>query len=142
MSVYRSALNEGVDSATADGKPIARLMGDFTGYDGNSTYIDIGPVSDFLAYPDHGVIYRFIPRTVQQTEMEVIWLVHAEAVQGKDYDVERLTWLWDVTSAEDKKIVEWNQAGVSSRYFEPGPYALQEPYPRRFIEWYLGELAG
>ena len=141
VSVFRSALSAGIDSATADGKPIARLMGDFTGHDGNSTYIDIGPVSDFLAYADHGVIYRFIPRSVQHTDMEVIWLVHADAVEGTDYDVERLTWLWDVTTAEDKKIVEWNQAGVSSRYYEPGPYSLQEPHPRRFVEWYLAELA-
>jgi len=141
VSVFRSALYEGIDSATPDGKPIARLMGDFSGYDGNSTYFDIGPLSDFLAYADHGVIYRFIPRSVQHTEMEVIWLVHSDAVEGKDYEVERLTWLWDVTSAEDKRIVELNQAGVGSRYFEPGPYSLQEPYARRFVDWYLTELA-
>jgi len=141
VSVFRSALSNGVASATPDGQPIARLMGDFSGHDGNSTYFDIGPLSDFLAYADHGVIYRFIPRAVQHTEMEVIWLVHEDAVQGQDYDVERLVWLWNTTSAEDKKIVELNQAGVNSRFFEPGPYSLQEPYARRFVDWYLNELA-
>ncbi len=141
VSVFRSALYEGVDSATADSRPVARLMGDFTGYDGNSTYFDIGPLSDFLAYADHGVIYRFVPRAVQHTEMEVIWLVHEDAVEGKDYDVDRLTWLWNVTSVEDKKIIELNQEGVNSRFFEPGPYSLQEPYARRFVDWYLRELA-
>lgn len=140
VSVFRSALLEGVASATPDGAPIARLMGDFTGHDGNSTYFDIGPLSDFLAYADHGVMYRFIPRRVDHTEMEVIWLVHAEALERRDYDAARLTWLWDMTSAEDKRIVELNQAGVSSRYFEPGPYSLQEPFARRFTEWYLSEL--
>ena len=141
VSVFRSALSDGVASATSDGQPIARLMGDFGDYDGNSTYFDIGPLSDFLAYADHGVIYRFIPRAVQQTEMEVLWLVHEDAIEGKDYDLERLTWLWNTTSAEDKKIVEANQAGVNSRYFVPGPYSLQEPFARRFVEWYLSELA-
>jgi Rieske 2Fe-2S family protein len=141
ISVFRSALSAGVDSATADDRPIARLMGDFTGHDGNSTYFDIGPLSDFLAYADHGVIYRFIPRAVQHTEMEVIWLVHAEAQEGKDYDVERLTWLWKTTSIEDKRIVEMNQAGVNSRYFVPGPYSQQESYALRFVDWYLKELA-
>ncbi|HKN10663.1 MAG TPA: aromatic ring-hydroxylating dioxygenase subunit alpha [Pseudomonadota bacterium] len=141
VSVFRSALYEGVDSATADSRPVARLMGDFTGYDGNSTYFDIGPLSDFLAYADHGVIYRFVPRAVQHTEMEVIWLVHEDAVEGKDYDVDRLTWLWNVTSVEDKRIIELNQEGVNSRFFEPGPYSLQEPYARRFVDWYLRELA-
>ncbi len=141
VSVFRSALYDGVASATADSRPIARLMGDFTGYDGNSTYFDIGPLSDFLAYADHGVIYRFVPRAAQHTEMEVIWLVHEDAVEGKDYDVDRLTWLWSVTSVEDKKIVELNQEGVNSRFFDPGPYSLQEPYARRFVDWYLRELA-
>lgn len=140
VSVFRSALDEGVDSATPDGRPIGRLMGQFSRHDGNSTYMDIGPVSDFLAYADHGVIYRFIPRSVLQTDMEVIWLVHEEAIEGQDYAVERLTWLWHVTSLEDKKIVELNQAGVNSQFFTPGPYSLQEPYPKRFVEWYLREL--
>jgi phenylpropionate dioxygenase-like ring-hydroxylating dioxygenase large terminal subunit len=141
VSVFRSALDEGVESATPDSRPIGRLMGQFTRHDGNSTYMDIGPVSDFLAYADHGVIYRFIPRSVQQTDMEVIWLVHEEAIEGEDYEVERLTWLWHVTSLEDKKIVELNQAGVNSQFFTPGPYSLQEPFPQRFVEWYLSELA-
>jgi phenylpropionate dioxygenase-like ring-hydroxylating dioxygenase large terminal subunit len=141
VAVMRSALHEGLVSATDDGRSVARLMGAFSASDGNSTYFDIGPISDFLAYPDHGVIYRFIPRAVDHTEMEVIWLVHRDAVEGVDYEVERLTWLWKTTSAEDKRIVELNQAGVNSRYFEPGPYSLQEAYAARFVDWYLAELS-
>ncbi len=141
VAVMRSALHEGMVSATDDGRSVARLMGAFSVPDGNSTYFDIGPISDFLAYPDHGVIYRFIPKTADQTEMEVIWLVHQDAVEGVDYDVGRLTWLWKTTSAEDKKIVEMNQAGVNSRFFEPGPYSLQETYAARFVDWYLRELS-
>jgi phenylpropionate dioxygenase-like ring-hydroxylating dioxygenase large terminal subunit len=142
VAVMRSALHEGIVSATDDGRSVARLMGSFSASDGNSTYFDIGPISDFLAYPDHGVIYRFIPKAVDHTEMEVIWLVHQDAVEGMDYDVGRLTWLWKTTSAEDKKIVEMNQAGVNSRFFEPGPYSLQETYAARFVDWYLEELSG
>ncbi len=141
ISVFRSALYEGQLSATDDGRPLGRLMGSFSAADGNSTYFDIGPLSDFLAYPDHGVIYRFIPRAVGRTEMEVQWLVDEAAVEGTDYEVERLTWLWKTTSAEDKKIVEMNQAGVNSRFFEPGPYSLQESFADRFVTWYLQELS-
>ena len=136
-----SALFEGFSSATPDGKAGRRLMGSFRASDGNSTYFDIGPLSDFLAYPDHGVIYRFIPRSVNHTEMELIWLVDADAVEGEDYDLAQLTWLWRTTSLEDKKIVEMNQAGVNSRYFEPGPYSMQESFTDRFVEWYLTELS-
>ena len=73
--------------------------------------------------------------------MELIWLVDADAVEGEDYDLEQLTWLWKTTSLEDKKIVEMNQAGVNSRYFEPGPYSTQETHADRFVEWYLSELS-
>jgi len=142
VAIMRSALHEGVASATADGGTAARLMGSFSASDGNSTYFDIGPLSDFLAYPDHGLIYRFIPKAVNLTEMEVIWLVHSDAVEGVDYDLERLTWLWKTTSAEDKKIVEMNQAGVNSRFFAAGLYSLQETYAARFVEWYVAELSG
>ena len=141
VAIMRSALHDGIVSATEDGHSVGRLMGSFSAPDGNSTYFDIGPISDFLAYPDHGIIYRFIPRAVDHTEMEVIWLVHGDAVEGVDYDLGRLTWLWKTTSAEDKKIVEMNQAGINSRFFEPGPYSLQEAYAARFVEWYLAELS-
>ncbi len=142
ISIFRSALHEGQLSATDDGQLLGRLMGSFSASDGSSTYFDIGPLSDFLAYPDHGVIYRFIPRAVDRTEMEVLWLVDEGAVEGKDYDVARLTWLWKTTSVEDKRIVEMNQAGVNSRFFIPGPYSTQEPYAERFVTWYLQEMAG
>jgi Rieske 2Fe-2S family protein len=140
VSVFRSALQDGHLSATADGRPLGRFMGSFTASDGNSTYFDIGPLSDFLAYPDHGVIYRFIPRAVDRTEMELLWLVDADAAEGRDYDIEQLTWLWKVTSTEDKRIVEMNQAGINSRFFVPGPYSTQESYADRFVSWYLREL--
>ena len=139
-AVMRSALFAGHATASPDGLPLAPLMGHFPAFDGCSTYFDIGPLSDFLAYPDHGLIYRFIPRTVQRTEMEVIWLVDGSAVEGRDYSLERLTWLWQVTSVEDKQIIERNQEGVNSHFYEPGPYSLQEEYANRFVEWYLAEI--
>lgn len=140
IAVMRSALQPGHLTASEDGQPVAPLMGSFKQHDGSSTYFDVGPLSDFLAYPDYGVIYRFVPRKVDLTEMEVIWLVRADAVAGRDYTVERLAWLWQVTSVEDKLIIERNQEGVNSRYYEPGPYSLQEEYAGRFVAWYLAEL--
>ncbi len=137
----RSALlGDGV-TASQDGRPLAPLMGRFKDYDGSTTFLDVGPVSNFLAYPDHGVVYRFVPVDHATTELEVIWLVHADAVEGRDYDLARLVWLWRVTSEEDKRIIEYNQAGVSSRFFTPGPYSLQEAHALRFVDWYRHEMA-
>jgi phenylpropionate dioxygenase-like ring-hydroxylating dioxygenase large terminal subunit len=136
----RSALAEGAVSGSEDGRPLAPLMGQFSDYDGGVTFFDVGLTSSFLAYPDHGLIYRFIPRSVHSTDMEVIWLVREDARLGVDYDLERLTWLWQVTSAADKRIIELNQQGINSRSYEPGPYSPMEQHTRRFVEWVLAEM--
>jgi Rieske 2Fe-2S family protein len=137
----RYPMYEGTVTGTDDGKPVAPLMGSFKDYDGGSTFIHIGPASFFLAYPDHGLMYLFIPKTTQYSEMEVCWLVRGDAAEGKDYDRARLVWLWDITSAADKRIIEDNQKGVSSRYYEPGPFAPMEINARRLADWYVKELA-
>ena len=46
-------------------------MAQFKDYDGGATFFHVGPTSYFLAYSDYGVIYRFTPRRVQTTEMEL-----------------------------------------------------------------------
>ena len=72
--------------------------------------------------------------------MEVVWLVDQAARQGVDYEREKLTWLWDVTTGEDKRIIDQNQKGVNSRYYHPGPYGPMEKQTRAFTDWYLQEL--
>jgi Rieske 2Fe-2S family protein len=136
----RFALTGSAVSGSKDGKPVAPLMGRFTDYDGGSTYVHLGPLSFFLAYSDYGVIYRFVPKELQRSELEVTWLVRGDAQEGGDYDAGRLTWMWQVTSEEDKRIIEDNQRGVNSRYYVPGPLAGMEAVQRRFVEWYLREI--
>lgn len=140
IHTFRYALYDGVSSGSKDGSPVAPLMGRFTDYDGGVTSIHLGGTSFFVCYPDHGMIYRFIPKTVGTCEMELIWLVRGDAVEGQDYDLEKLTWLWKVTTDEDKKIIEHTARGVRSHYFEPGPIAPMEYNELRYINWYLREL--
>ena len=137
---FRYPLYEGARSASEDGGPVAPLMG-VRDYDGAATSTHFGPASFFLAYADHGVIYRFIPKTADRCEMEVIWLVRGDAKEGVDYDLAKLAWLWRVTSEADKRIIEQNQLGVNSRYYEPGPYAPMEQNALRYVNWYLREIA-
>ena len=138
---FRYALYDGVATGGPDGKPVAPLMGDFKDYDGGVTSTHFPPSSFFISYPDHGVIYRFIPLTAATSAMELIWLVKGDAVEGVDYDLGKLTWLWRVTTEADKRITEDNQKGVNSRYYQPGPYAPVEPNAIAWIKWYLGEVA-
>ena len=139
--VMRSALTEGCESGSADGRSVAPRMAPASRDDGACVFAEVGFLSAFLAYPDYGVIYRFIPRGVLETEMELIWLVTGDAEEGRDYDLDRLTWLWDVTSLADKRIIERNQAGVRSRAYRPGPFSLMEPGTQAYVERYVGELA-
>ena len=116
-----------------------RLEGGFE-FLAEAALVHVGPASFFLAYPDHGLIYRFTPHTVQTSEMEVVWLVRNDAREGADYDLDKLIWLWRVTSDADKQIIEDNQRGVNSRYYRPGPLSGMEGSERQFLEWYLSEI--
>ncbi len=137
----RVGLYDKAVTGSEDGSPVAPLMGDFTDYDGGATFVHVGPASFFLAYADHGICYRFAPCTVDTTDLEVLWLVRADAEEGRDFDRSALSWLWQVTSEEGKLIVENNQRGVNSRFYTPGPYTPQEPRAKRFTAWYLGRIA-
>jgi Rieske 2Fe-2S family protein len=128
-------------TGSEDGRPVAPLMGDFTDYDGGFCYADVGPASFFLAYPDHGLMYLFIPHGPQKAVMELVWLVAGDAREGVDYELAKLTWLWDVTSLADKRIIDQNQQGVNSRSYRPGPYGPMEPTARAFAEWYLQQVS-
>jgi len=142
VRVMRSRLLRGFETGSADGAPLAPPMGEGGARaPGLCVFAELGFLSAFLAYPDHGVIYRFAPVSPLVTRMEVIWLVAGAAREGVHYDPARLSWLWDVTSLADKKIIERNQAGVKSRAYEPGPFSLMEPGARQYVDRYVGELA-
>jgi len=138
--VMRSDLSRGQRSGVRGGGLAAPPMTEHQGAIGACVFAEVGFLSAFLAYQDHGVIYRFVPCGILTTEMEVIWLVRNDAREGVDYDLETLTWLWDVTSLADKRIIETNQAGVASRAYEPGPFSLMEPGTQAYVERYVGEM--
>jgi phenylpropionate dioxygenase-like ring-hydroxylating dioxygenase large terminal subunit len=142
-SVYSSryALYDGFVSGSEGGQPVAPLMGKFTGYDGGAGDFQMGPLTFMLNYPDHCVLYRFTPRGITDTDMEIVWYVRGDAEEGKDYDREALIWLWHNTTREDEYIIMRNSAGVNSRFFEPGPYHPEfESQSLDFVNWYLGIL--
>ena len=90
---------------------------------------------------DHVLNFRVIPVSPTETEVTTTWLVHKDAVEGKDYDLKRLTEVWIDTNDEDRRVVEENQIGVNSPAYEPGPYSeKQESGVRQFIDWYVQSM--
>ena len=136
----RNALYEPYLTGSRDGQALAPLLGKVKGYDGGVADIQIGPISYGILYADHAVLYRFLPMGVQRTDMDIIWLVRSEAEEGRDYDLEELTWLWDVTTEADKTIILNNQRGVNSKFYQPGPLSEMEIFTTGFIQWYLAQL--
>ena len=128
-------------TGSKDGKPLAPLMGDITDYDGGVHDFKVGPLLYGLAYCDHVMLYSFKSIDLNTSDCDITWLINGSAVEGKDYDREKLIWLWDVTTIADKSIIEDNQAGVSSRMFEPGPFSTFEEATQRWVNWYLKAIA-
>ena len=137
----RYALYDGFKTGSRGGEPVAPLMGEFKGYDGGAGDFQLGPLTFMLNYPDHCVLYRFTPRGIDSTDMEVAWFVRGDAEEGRHYDREAVTWLWDRTTREDQYIITRNSEGVHSRFFEPGPYHPEhESMCIEFVDWYLSAL--
>ncbi|TVQ54124.1 MAG: aromatic ring-hydroxylating dioxygenase subunit alpha [Rhodobacteraceae bacterium] len=89
----------------------------------------------FLA--DHAIVFRVTPIGPMETEVVTKWLVHKDAVEGRDYDLKRLTEVWLATNDEDREVVENNQRGILSPAYEPGPYSpIHEAGLIQFVDWY------
>src|SRR5580658_6778182 len=86
---------------------------------------------------DHAVSFQVLPIGPMQAQLTTKWLVHKEAVEGKDYTIEELTQVWLATNDQDRRVVQENQIGICSPAYEPGPYALeQESGVTQFVDWY------
>ncbi|MBO0902739.1 aromatic ring-hydroxylating oxygenase subunit alpha [Jiella sonneratiae] len=136
--VERFPLREGQVSLTMDGQPaVKKLMIAGEDADVGSLRWAIEPHSFCHSTADTTVYFSAMPTATNETIVTCKWLVHEDAVEGVDYDVERLTALWNVTNLQDRDLVELNQRGVNSLGYTPGPYCEDgESYVVRFIDWY------
>lgn len=90
---------------------------------------------------DHAVIATVIPLGPDETLVRTKWLVHKDAVEGVDYDVDHLTSVWTATTMQDADLVERSHAGVGDPAYLPGPYStFAETELESFATWYLNQL--
>ena len=136
----RYPLFQGYKTGSKSGEKLAPLLGRLKDFDGGTSDIQIGILNNFLSYADHVIGYRFIPRSLQLTDIEVIWMVREDAEEGKDYNLEDLTWLWHCTSKDDERIIALNQKGVNSNNYVPGPLSNMEWGIKAFHAGYLIQL--
>lgn len=62
-------------------------------------------------------------------------------IEGVDYNLEDLTWLWHVTILDDEEIIVNNQKGVDSKFYKPGRLSEMEYFPQHFLNWYLKAIS-
>jgi len=136
----RYPLFQGYQTGSKSGKKLAPLLGKLKDFDGGTTDMQIGILNNFLCYSDHVIGYRFIPRSIQLTDIEVIWMVRSDAEEGLDYNLQDLTWLWHCTSQDDERIIGLNQKGVNSDHYVPGPLSNMEWGIKAFHSGYLKQL--
>ena len=137
----RYALFEKYKTGSQDGKPLAPLLGNLLGYDHGALDINIGSFTYYLCYNDHIIVYVFTPTEHEKSACDIYWLVRNDAEEGKDYDLDKLTWLWNATTLADERIIVDNQKGVNSKKYQSGPLAIKEKLIERYIVWYLHQLA-
>ncbi|MGH7354347.1 MAG: aromatic ring-hydroxylating oxygenase subunit alpha [Candidatus Rokuibacteriota bacterium] len=141
-SINRTPLTPGWVTESMDGRPVAPVMGDYPTRDVGTLRVRTMPNFWNHSSGDHSVSTRLVPAGPQTTRVQVQWLVHEDAVEGRDYELERLLPFWELTSEQDWDLCERNQAGVSSSAFTPGPYSTKREYNViRYTEWYLHEVA-
>jgi Rieske 2Fe-2S family protein len=92
---------------------------------------------------DHALSFRVLPLGPTQTLLTTKWLVHRDAIEGVDYDLEELTHVWRATNDADRRVCQDNQIGVTSPAYDPAPYSpVQENGVTQFVNWYCTHLEG
>ena len=128
-------------SYTMDGKAAAPLIPGMPFANAGSLLFFHYPNTWNHFLSDHVLTFRVLPISPTETEVTTTWMVHKEAVEGRDYDLTRLTEVWLSTNDEDRRVVEENQKGINSPAYEPGPYSMkQESGVVQFIDWYLRKM--
>jgi len=137
----RTTLVEGYVSESMDGQQVAPLMGDYQDADVGTMRCRTMPNMWNHSSCDHVVSTRLLPLVANRPQVRVMWLVHPEGEEGRDYELEKLMPFWQLTSEQDWELCEFAQIGISSSAYRPGPYSTHKEYNvDAFVRWYLKAL--
>jgi Rieske 2Fe-2S family protein len=137
----RLVLDGAGESMTPDTRIASRrLLGDLREARLGSLHYHTQPNAWFHFLSDHALTFATLPLERGRTLLRSTWLVHADAEEGRDYDVDKLTRVWNATNAQDAAFIEETQRGVSSPAYLPGPLAAKEYLVQLFHTWYEERL--
>jgi glycine betaine catabolism A len=137
----RLPLREGFTTETLDGRLVAPVMGTLPGEDVGSLRVVGLPNLWAHANADYAMTTRLTPVDAGTTDVEVCFLVHADAALDNG-DVAALTAVWRATSEQDWALCEATYAGVASRGYRPGPLSpVVEASVASFLDWYAAAMS-
>lgn len=136
----RYPLRPGIESYSVDGKKVSIPMGTHRDHDAGVIGLVNYPNFWMDAVSDYIWTMRVTPVNASTTDVQFCWLVDANAIEGKDYTLERLTEFWEITGDQDGKLCENNFKGIQSKAYEPGPYAPVEDQVVNFVDWCVTQL--
>jgi len=140
--IEREPLDLAGESFTVDGRRACdRLLADFPTARLGRLSMHIQPNAWFHGLADHAVTFSVLPIAPDRTMLRTTWLVHKDAVEGRDYDLDRLTTVWRQTNDQDRTFVARAHAGVSDPAYLPGPYLPPEYQVDAFCSWYTDRVA-
>jgi len=130
------------ESHTLDTKSASKkLLGNFTDakLGGLSFWTHPNSWHHFMA--DHVVTFSVLPLSPNRTLVRTTWLVHKDAHENEDYNLDNLTHVWNMTNQQDADLVRLAQIGSEQPAYEPGPYSkFTEPHVEAFCDWYIKRL--
>jgi Rieske 2Fe-2S family protein len=140
--VERLAMAEAGESFTLDTRAACRKpVAPFSTMRLGTQHVHMQPNSWFHFLSDHIVTFSVFPLGVDRTLVCTRWLVHKDAAEGVDYDVDTLTKVWQATNMQDGNFVAWAQAGIGDPAYEPGPLSPTEYMVENFDSWYCERLS-
>lgn len=131
---------QGISFAEDGAQVCKKLIGAMTEPRFGDLSLHVQPNSWFHFLSDHAVVFRVLPISPTKSIVRSTWLVHPDAVEGVDYDVDSLTAVWEATNREDRELVTGTQNGVTNPGYIPGPYSLVEDDVEAFVNWYITRL--
>lgn len=139
--IQREALDGAGESYTLDGTAASRrLLGDLDSPRLGRLSLHTQPNAWFHLLADHAVTFAALPLAPDRTLVRATWLVHEDATEGTDYDLDTLTHVWRRTNEQDSVLCARAQQGVSSPAYRPGPYAVSEYQVDALVTWYVDRV--
>ena len=118
-------LKPGHRTMSLDGELVAPLLRDEllpTGSTNRDSGFAIVPMlTRLICHADHMIVHLLRPIDASHTRWETRWFVSDSAVEGVDYDVDKLTAVWRTTNRQDISLCESAGRGLRSRRSVPGP---------------------